>query len=60
MAIGKELLTLNCEPHSVTRFIVITLLLININNTVTIRRGMLDVHGRSASLELWELSTQLS
>ena len=44
MAIGKELLTLNCDPHSVTWFIVITLLLININNTVTIRRGMLDVH----------------
>ena len=44
VAIGKELLTLNCDPHSVTWFIVITLLLININNTVTIRRGMLDVH----------------
>ena len=39
-----KLLTFYCDPHSVTWFIVITLLLININNTITIRRGMLDVH----------------
>ena len=40
VARGKKLPTSNCSPHSVSWFIVIASLLINITNTVTIRTGI--------------------